>query len=603
MQKLILTTSIFCITFSAASFATTGKPVPAFGADIAQRCLQMTTRLNNPKPFTEQANFYSNIQQLERLLIPAKNLVYESYLYANVSPDVSIIKAAEQCQLTTSASIDSFIGSAQVSDFLQKTAQLAKSPLEKRVQDKYQHLNNQLSNQQYAKLKAQSKALSAKFRKGVSVKVNDTFILPKQCAQGLEQKYKERYLKDGQMIAELSSSHYATFVKRLPDEQCRKLAYSQYQGRHTKTNKDNLLALIAARNNSAKSLGYSNYAELSLQDTLIDNIADVDAFLVNIAKVQPETYAPWDYRYIPYVKTTVKQILPTITPKEAHNGLFSLLYTEFGLTVVKLDEPTWHSSVAVYMLKEGDSDIGKFYLDLYSRPNKYPKNRHRAIKRGVTDIQQPSSALILNLPEKHWQQNHLKSFFHEFGHLLHNLVATQKYHIVAGISIENDLVEMPAKWFEWLSFDPTMQLRMFGKVVLEGEVADSGTTFNLRLYRAGMALAYFSQNVTSKNIEQINADLALTYLGHPYAAGSSSQYSFSHLATYGPRYYSYILSEIVARRLLEDYLAGRFNGRDYLQSLFAQGGSIAMTEMFAKLYKKPVTLQDIIKWVSHEKIL
>ncbi|WOH39447.1 M3 family metallopeptidase [Thalassotalea fonticola] len=603
MQNLILTISLFCCAISTLSFASTSKPVKAFGADIEQRCLQMTKTLSKPTVFTKQADFYGNIQQLEAILIPAKNLLYESYLYANVSPDKVIIKAAEHCQLTISANIDSFIGSAQVRSLLNKTQQLSKTDLEKRVQVKYSRLNKQLSNKQYAKLRAEAKAISAEFRRGANVKVNDTFVLPEKCAQGLDNKYQNRYLKNGVMVAELEGSHYATFAKRLPDEECRKLAYSQYQGRHAKTNKDNLLALIDVRNNSAKSLGYSNYAELSLQDTMIDNVADVGAFLSNIAKAQSATYAPWDYRYIPYEKATGQKSSSTLSPNEAHNGLFTLLETEFGLNVIKLDEPAWHSSVAVYMLKEGDKDIGKFYLDLYSRPNKYTKNRHRAIKRGVKGIQAPSSALILNLPEKEWQQTHVKSFFHEFGHLLHNLVSTQKYHIVAGISIENDLVEMPAKWFEWLSFDPKMQLRMFGKVVLASETSDSGTAYNLRLYRAGMALAYFSQEITSKNIEQINAALALKYLGHPYAKGSSSQYSFSHLATYGPRYYSYIWSEIVARRLLEDYFSGRFSGRDYLTSLLAQGGSIAMTGMFAKLYKKPLTLQDIIKWVSNEKTL
>lgn len=603
MQNLFLTISILCLLLSAVSFASPGKPVNIFGADITERCMQISTRLTKPKAFTDTADFYGNMQQLERILIPANNVLFESYLYANVSPNSDIIEAAEQCQLTTSANLDNFIGSAQVGTLLRKTQSLAKTQLEKRVQDKYLRLNKQLSNKQYAALKAQGKAISAKFRKGVNLKVTDTFVLPGKCAEGLESNYKNRYLKNGQMIAELTGSNYATFVKRLPDQQCRKLAYSQYQGRHAKTNKDNLLALIDVRNSSAKSLGYSNFAELSLQNTMIDNISDVDAFLSNIAKAQPTTYAPWDYRFIPYAKATNKKISATLTPNEAHNGLFTLLETEFGLTVVKLDEPAWHNSVAVYMLKEGDKDIGKFYLDLYSRTNKYTKNRHRAIKRGVTGIQAPSSALILNLPKKEWQQTHVKSFFHEFGHLLHNLVSTQKYHIVAGISIENDLVEMPAKWFEWLSFEPKMQQRMFGKVVLTGEAPDSGTTFNLRLYRAGMALAYFSQEVSSKNIEHINAALALKYLGHPYAKGSSSQYSFSHLGTYGPRYYSYIWSEVVARRLLEDYFAGRFSGRDYLNSLFAQGGSMTMTDMFAKLYEKPLSLQDIIKWVSYEKTL
>ena len=610
MRKNTLTISslLFSVVATIASTAATAKERLAFGADIEARCQQITSSLNKTAEFKESDNFYGYLSQLEALLIPANNLLFESYLYANVSTDTKIIGVAEQCQLTTSANIDKVLGSAEVTTLLSKAKGLAENDLEQRVYQKYHNLNQQLSNLEYAKLKAEGKAAAAKFRKGAVTKVKGNFELPGECAANLDKKYQKRYLKDGKVIAELKGSNYATFIKRLPDEECRKLAFSQYQGRHAKNNKDNLLQMIKLRNDGAKALGFANFAELSLQDTMIKSVKDVDTFLTNIVNAEPESLAPWDYRYIPYVKEKQSAAVKdeTISPKLAHKGLFTLLESEFGLTVTPLKEAAWHNSVGVYMLKEAGKDgqnIGKFYLDLYPRKNKYKKNRHRAITRGVEGVQAPSGALILNLPKDKWKQTHLKSFFHEFGHLLHNLVAKQKYHIVAGISIENDLVEMPAKWFEWLSFDAKMQQRMFGKVVAVGDAPDSGTTFKLRLYKAGLALAYFSQNVTGDNIESINAKLALKFLGHPYAKGASNQYSFSHLGTYGPRYYSYIWSEVVARRMLEDYLAGRYTGRDYLNSLFKQGGSIEMTEMFSLLYDKSLNLQDIIKWVSHEKTL
>lgn len=613
MRKLILPISLGLVTLSCFSFATSPKPPNMFGADIKQRCNDVANNLKQTRPIATKKSFYSNFSTLEQAFIPAKNLVLESYLYANVSTEKYIIVASEECQLRINEHLDQLLGSSAMTEFLHATKPLAKTALEKRVHRKYSNFNRIFNNKEYAITKASSKASGVAFRKGVTVKVNDKFNLPGHCAEGLEDKYQKRYLKGNKLVADLSGSNYATLMKRLPEEECRKLAYSQYQGRHSKTNKDNLLTMLKMKAESSVILGYSNYTELMLQSTIIKKASDVDKFLTNLAKAQPKSLAPWDARYIPYVEAEQKKYQkqnpkqsnkePFLTPDEAHKGLFTLIEDEFGLTVEKLDERSWHKSVSVYMLKQGKANIGKFYLDLYSRPNKYRKNRHRAIRRGVEGVQSPSSALILNLPLDKWQQTHLKSFFHEFGHLLHNLLSTQKYHIVSGIRIENDLVEMPAKWFEWLSFDPKVQRRIFGKIVLAGQSPDTGIAFRLRLYRAAMGLAYYSQNVDAEKLEQINEELSLKYLGHPYPKGASSQYSFSHLATYGPRYYSYIWSEKVARRLLEDFNEERFTGRDFLHSLFAQGGSLPMTEMFSLLYKKPVTLEDIIMWVSYEKSL
>ncbi|QBY03859.1 hypothetical protein E2K93_05445 [Thalassotalea sp. HSM 43] len=607
---LVTTLLIFTSAFSATTFAASKKQQPVtFGEDIAMRCVELHDKLNQPVAITAKDSFDGNIQQLEQILTPAYNLLFESFLYANVLSDSKLIKAAEQCQLSAAVNIDAFLGSQTVTSVLDNAEPYAKTPLQIRVLKKYRYRNKLLGNEDFASLKAQGKEASVLFRKGTKDKVKEKFKLPPNCANGLEDKYKKRYVKNDRIDAQIEGSTYATFIRRLPDEQCRKMAYAQYQGRHSKTNQEHLFDMLSLRDQSGKALGFDNYAQLQLQSTMIESPKDVEAFLKGIVKKEPEAPAPWNFYYLQEQQEELEKtndVNESLTPEQAHQGLFTLLETEFGLQVRKLDEPAWHKSVSVYMLKqagEQGKDIGKFYLDLYPRKKKYPNNRHRAMRRGITDVQMPVSALILNLPEDEWQQTHLKSFFHEFGHLLHNLVSIQPYHVVAGISIERDLVEMPAKWFEWLSFDPAMQKRMFGKVVATTEKPDTGTKFRLRLFKAAQGLAFYSQPVTAANIEQINAKLSQIYLGHPYPKGASNQYSFSHLGTYGPRYYSYIWSEAIARRLLEDYMAKRYTGEDYLHFLFEQGSSIKMTEMISKLYKKPVTLQDIILWVANEKDL
>lgn len=580
-----------------------------FGNNIESQCQHQVTKLANIKAFTQTNTFEHNISELERQLIPAYNLLFESYLYANVSPKQSIRKDAEQCQLTLAAQIDITLASKAMSELLNASKPLMTSDLQIRVYNKYLKKHKELSNSDFLSLKQQAKVAGNQFRKNTSLTVSSKFKLANECSKALEPKYHKRFVVNGTIVAPLTSKNYATLIKRVNNETCRKQVYSQYQGRHKQLNQDNLLSFIHLQNQKAQALGFATFAEYSLQNTSFKKIEHVHAFLSAISAQQEPSSAPWNSKFDEYSKTkiitekdnNIESKQKRITPQRAQKGLFSLLKNEFGLDVKPLNGAVWHESVKGYQLTQNSNVLGTFYLDLYPREGKYKKNRHRAIKRGVSGVQLASSALILNLPHKNWQQKHVKSFFHEFGHLLHNLMAQQPYHIIAGISLENDLVEMPAKWFEWLSFSPVMQQKMFDEVLFTGEKPDAGTRFKMRLYRSALALTYFNEPVTKQNIDDISKRLSLQYLGFPYVPGADSQYSFSHLGTYGPRYYNYIWSEKVAQKLLADFLNNRFTGQDFTLALFAQGGRINMAEMLSLLYKKSISMTDIIKWVNNEK--
>lgn len=331
-------------------------------------------------------------------------------------------------------------------------------------------------------------------------------------------------------------------------------------------------------------------------------------------------------------------------------GLTDLLAQEFGLIVKPLAESSaskigesksnnskagnskaelWHESVKAYALYQMPADsnstvsksakteqlLGYFYLDLHSRKGKYSKNRHRAIQRGVKDssgnwVQYPMSALVLNLPKTAWRQTHIKSLFHEMGHVLHNLLAVQDFYQTSGISIAPDLVEMPAKLFEMLSFQPQMQSRYLGAVLVEQANAQTnaqlGTRYNLRLFKAAQALYFYRESARWQSqsahdaahltqLESINQSLFKHFVGYDYPQAASNQFSFSHIATYGPRYYSYMLSERLALQLLADAKNQRFSKNDILNSIFVTGGSESIDQMLSNLYGNSTTLMEKLK--------
>jgi thimet oligopeptidase len=134
-----------------------------------------------------------------------------------------------------------------------------------------------------------------------------------------------------------------------------------------------------------------------------------------------------------------------------------------GLKFTELDGvPVWHEDVNVYQVhdKATNQTLGEFYLDLHPRDNKYG---HAAVfpilKRAKIDgkIMTPAAAMVTNFDKPHegkpslMQHSEVTTFFHEFGHVMHNLCSEANYKKFSGTSVERDFVELPSQMLEnWM---------------------------------------------------------------------------------------------------------------------------------------------------------
>ena len=99
--------------------------------------------------------------------------------------------------------------------------------------------------------------------------------------------------------------------------------------------------------------------------------------------------------------------------------------------------------------------LGHFYLDLYPREGKF---NHAAVfplvkKSNVGDSSNESkstAAMVCNFkkptPENPSTLYHsdVVTFFHEFGHVMHNICTQSRFSRFSGTSVERDFVELPS---------------------------------------------------------------------------------------------------------------------------------------------------------------
>ena len=145
-------------------------------------------------------------------------------------------------------------------------------------------------------------------------------------------------------------------------------------------------------------------------------------------------------------------------------GIFFLCNRLYGITFRPLNAPVYHSECEVYeVIDSNDESLGALYMDFYPRPGKsggawcgsYVEQSYKDGKRVL-----PVSTIVCNFTRPAGSTPALltidetETFFHEFGHALHNLFAEVKYRGLAGV--EGDFVELPSQIMENWALAPEM---------------------------------------------------------------------------------------------------------------------------------------------------
>ena len=283
---------------------------------------------------------------------------------------------------------------------------------------------------------------------------------------------------------------------------------------------------------------------------------------------------------------------------KVHDGLLDVTSMLFGLTYTRVDQAearTWHPDVTTYDVGLGHPDgttevLGRIHLDLHPRERKFNHAAQFDLAPGVLNRQLPEGVLVCNLPRGLMDHRDVVTLFHEFGHLMHHVLAGRHEWVrFSGVATEWDFVEAPSQMLEEWAWDAH---------VLQGFATDAdGTPIPDDLVRRMRAAEEFGRGFLART-QMFYAALAYRFhLERPedrvarmlelYDAYSLVRplpdthfvTSFGHLSGYTSAYYTYMWSLVIAKDLFsafdpDDLFAADVATR-YRDRVLAAGGSKA----------------------------
>ena len=445
---------------------------------------------------------------------------------------------------------------------------------------------------------------------------------------------------DGTLVVPVDESTYTQFMANASDAAARKDFYIVYNKRGGQKNVELLQKAIALRDESAKLLGYANWAAYTTADRMagtperVDKFLDtVDAGLMPLAREQRAKLAAvkgapleeWDRQFYADIATkqqfnldpeAVRQYFPAQHTIDAVLDFYSHM---LGLTFTKSDDLSrWHADVVGYKVTDTASgaDRGVFYLDLYPRAGKYghfanfgPTGR-RVLPDGT--VRPAVNTIIGNWPAPAPGKPSLLShqdvlvFFHEFGHNVAALCADTPYETLNN-GYRLDFVEAPSQMLENFVWDAAILKKITsnastGEPMPDAMIAslNAGRHFNQAWTHLGSNVFYalvdqrYHTATPPADTTAIWAATRARYTADQFVAGTTPQASFTHLmGGYEGTYYGYAWAKVYAMDLFTAFQKGGLQnaavGLRYRQEILAPARMQEPDTLVQKFLGRPMS--------------
>jgi peptidyl-dipeptidase Dcp len=287
-------------------------------------------------------------------------------------------------------------------------------------------------------------------------------------------------------LARSSAEPFLTFSSRRDLRQALWQAWTR-RGAHPggSDNRPLIREIVALRAEQARLLGYRDFAQYRLDDSMAKEAAAVEKLLLEVwppakekaageraaleraarAAGQNEPIEPWDWRYWAERVRRAEydldeaEVKPYFALDNMVEAAFDTARRLFGLDfAARSDLSAYREDVRVWEVRDrAGAPVGLFLHDNFARPGKH-SGAWSSRFRDQENLDGPVLPIIVNNNNFSKGAPTLLSFddaetlFHEFGHGLHGLLSRVRYRSQSGTAVRRDFVEFPSQIFEhWMS--------------------------------------------------------------------------------------------------------------------------------------------------------
>ncbi len=414
--------------------------------------------------------------------------------------------------------------------------------------------------------------------------------------------------------------------------------------------------LLALRAEKAAMLGYGCYSDYVTARRMAGSGAAALAFIDDLhSKVRPAFLAeqeairrfaeeqagvslpalePWDMAYWTEKRRKTlydfdsEELRPYFPMDNVLQGMFSIYAGLYGIRFEQratacLQEgeslpegavEVWHPEVLFYEVYDEASGehLGSFYADWYPRESKRagawmdclstgmpphdgaPRLPHLALMCGNLSKPMGGKPALLSHDE-------VETVFHEFGHLLHQILSDVEVESLSGCNVAWDFVELPSQINENWTWE-TEALDRFARHWQTGEPIPAGLRRKMLAARNYGAATFFMRQLcfgkidlelhthtdryAGRDIEEVDREILSAYRVPGTRQANSVLRCFSHIfdGGYESGYYSYKWAEMLEADAFSRFAKeGIFNpatGRDFRRCILSQGNSRPAAELY-----------------------
>lgn len=588
-------------------------------------------------------SFSSTLGALDDLEYQEAEVHSRVYFIENVHPDAELRKAAHTAILKMKEWQVEKVYNEKVYQVVEAFSQTPEAQQLKGEDKKYAHdllqdfkrMGLHLEGEKKERLKTLKKKLAQKeseFSRNI-LEYSDQLEVSANELQGMEHTFIEGLTKtkDGKCLLSLDYPVYLPIMEHCENEEIRKqLLIKKYKTAHD-SNPAILDEMRSLRKQMAQELGYSSWNDYCIEKRMAKSSKRIFDFLTDLeARLKPKAQKEreeltslkrqhtgdasaqlkiWDYYFYSSLLKKTKYKINSQALKEYFplpkvlSGMFEIVERLFQVKIQKVpatDHYRWHDEVELYQISDQKNGaLGYFYLDLHPRQGKYGHAAAFGLLYGkyLPDGQynRPVSAMVCNFPRGTQNQpaliphSEVETLFHEFGHLLHNILTRAKFIAFSGTSVALDFVEAPSQVLEnWVWDYDSLQIishhfqnpnakleKALVEKMNEAKKAGSALFYLRQISLAKADLLLHNEDDSQSSIELSNQVLSDVFMEIP--EGTCFAAGWGHMVGYASGYYSYAWADVMASDLFSLFRKqGVLNedlGQKLRKEIYEPGGS------------------------------